>query len=67
MFENVRKLVDEMEVIYNKTQLTLEKLTDEEKCYFDYICLYMAQALMRDLGEEDSSKIAQIILTVTKG
>lgn len=62
MFENVRKLIDKMEVIYNK-----EKLTDEEKCYFDYICLYMAHALMRDLGEEDSSKIAQIILTITKG
>lgn len=67
MFENVRKLVDEMEVIYNKTQLTLEKLTDEEKYYFEYMSLYMAKALMCDLGEEDSSKIAKIILAVTKG
>lgn len=67
MFENVKEFIEEMDVIENKMTETLEQLTDDEDIFFEYQSLYLAKAIMCDIGNENSVKLAKIILAAIEG
>ena len=61
MFENIRKVLDEFESVYNNIQNGLWDLSEDDKDTLDYFSVHLAKALMQDEYILDAS-VAKIIL-----